>query len=335
MRATDNIETMKAVVIRRYGDPDVLASVERPVPAPKDNEILIRVRAAAATAAECAVRKGDPWVARLFMGIIKPKFPIPGVELAGDVEAVGKDVTRFSVGDAVTASSSKTFGAMAEYICLPEDGAAAPKPRNMSYEEAAGACEGLLTALPFLRDKASVRPGQSVLINGASGSVGSFAVQTAKNLGAEVTGVCSAKNADWVRELGADRVIDYTREDFTKNGIAYDVILDTVGNRSFAECKSALALNGIYLSTVFSAGILFQMFLTKARPGKKAVFHASGLRPDKDKQRDLMFLKEQSESGKLKPTVDRVYPLDRVREAYRYVETGHKRGSVLVTMTDE
>jgi NADPH:quinone reductase-like Zn-dependent oxidoreductase len=239
-------------------------------------------------------------------------------------------VTRFKPGDQVFGFDM--FGAYAEYKCMPENGALAIKPANISYEEAASVPNGALTALPFLRDKGKIQSGQAVLIYGASGSVGTAAVQLAKYYGAEVTGVCSTTNLEWVKSLGADQVIDYTREDFTENGKTYDIIFDTVGKISFSECKDSLKDEGIYLTTVPTPVIMLQALLTAKSGGKKVKFMAAGLRPAREKIKDLIFLTELIEAGKIKPVIDRRYPLEQIADAHRYVEQGHKKGNVVITV---
>src|SRR5574341_956685 len=308
---------MKAIVYENYGPPEVLHLKEVEKPTPKDNEVLIKIYAT-------TVVKEDPdWRAFPgFNGLLKPKNPILGQELAGEIEAVGRNVTQFRPGDQVFGLDS--FGAYAEYKCMPEDGALAIKPVNMGYEDAASIPNGALTALPFLRDKGNIQSGQTVLIYGASGSVGAAAVQLAKYYGAEVTGVCSTTNLEWVKSLGADQVIDYTQEDFTENGKTYDIIFDTVGKRSFSECKCSLTDEGIYLATVPTPVGMLQA-LWPAKRGKKVKFVAAGLRPASEKIKDLIFLTELIEAGKIRAVIDRCYPLEQMAEAHRYVEKGHKK----------
>jgi NADPH:quinone reductase-like Zn-dependent oxidoreductase len=319
---------MKAIVCAKYGTPDVLQLQEIEKPIPKDNEVRIRVHAGVVTPSDCAFRKADPFVIRFIYGLIRPKYTILGVELAGEIEAVGKDVKLFKTGDQVYGMSPNSFGANAEYMCLPEDKPVVIKPANATYEEAAGVCDGATTALTFLRDKANIQSGQKVLINGASGSVGAYAVQLAKYYGAEVTGVCSTVNVELVKSLGADKVIDYAKEDFTKGGQSYDVIFDAVGKSSFSRCKGSLKQRGIYLTTVPTLGLMLQMLWTSKFGSKKAISTASGLKQTKE---NLIYLKELVEAGKIRPVIDRRYPLEQTAEAHRYVEKGHKRGNVVIT----
>jgi len=321
---------MKAIIITQYGAPEVLQLQEVAKPIPKDNEVLIKIHATTITTSGGAMRRGKPLIARLFTGISKPNASIPGTDLAGVIEAVGKDVKRFKIGDAVFAASDMHFGAHAEYVCLPENGAIERKPANMSYEEAAAICEGALTALPFLRDLGKIQAGQKVLINGASGAIGTFAVQLATYFGAEVTGVCSTKNVELVQSLGADHVIDYSTTDFTKNKQQYDIIFDTVGKSSFTKCKDSLTTNGIYLTPVLSGAVLLQMLFTS---GKKAKFAATGMRAAPDKAKDMLFLKELIEAGHLKSVIDRCYQLEDIIEATQYVDAGHKKGNVIIKIT--
>lgn len=316
---------MKAIVYTKFGPPEVLHLQEAEKPTPKVNEVLIKIYAT-------TVVKEDPDMRASpgFNGFLKPRNPILGQELAGEVEAIGKDVTRFRPGDQVFGIDM--FGAYAEYKCMPENGALAIKPVNMSYAEAASVPNGALTALPFLRDKGNIRSGQTVLIYGASGSVGAAAVQLANYYRAKVTGVCSTTNLEWVKSLGADQVIDYTQEDFTKNGKTYDIIFDTVGKRSFSECKGSLTNGGIYLTTIPMPVIMLQVLWTSVAGGKKAKFAATGLRPANEKAKDLVFLTQLIEAGKLRAVIDRSYPLEQIVDAHRYVEKGHKKGNVVITV---
>jgi len=320
---------MRAIMCTKYGAPEVLFINDVPKPSPKDNEVLIRIHETIVTPADCASRKGEPFIVRFFAGLFKPKG-ILGVELGGVVEEAGEKVTRFQKGDHVYGSSSVGFGAHAEYICLPADGTLAPKPSTLGFGEAAAISDGGLTALTFLQDKAQIQEGHKVLINGASGSVGTFAVQIAKYFGAHVTGVCSGKNAKLVRSLGADKVVDYTQEDFTKNHNAYDIIFDTVAKSSFSASKKALKPKGKYLTTVPTFGVMLQVLWTSIFGGKKAMFAAAGLNPEPKK---FTFLKELAEEGVITPVIDKRFTLDEIVDAHKYVETGRKKGNIVVSLT--
>jgi NADPH:quinone reductase-like Zn-dependent oxidoreductase len=321
---------MKAIVFTEYGPPDVLQLKEVEKPTPKEDEVLIRIYAATVTATDPINRKGEPFISRLFTGLTRPKNPIPGTELAGEIEAVGVDVKLYKEGDQVFAQTD--FGAHAEYICLPGDGALGLKPANMTYGEAAAVGDGALGAVVYLRDKANIQSGQDVLINGASGSLGTAAVQLAKYFGAEVTGVCSTTNIELVKSLGADKVIDYTREDFTKIGQTYDFIFDVVSKSSFSRCKGSLKQRGVYIRTMPTLAFFIQALWTSIIGSKKAMIAAPGMRPSSEKTKDLAFLKELIEAGKLKSVIDRTYSLEQTAEAHRYVETGHKKGNVVITV---
>ena len=320
---------MKAIVYKKYGSPDVLQLKEVAKPTPKSNEVLIRVHEATVTPADCIFRRGDLFITRFFSGLIRPKI-IPGVELAGEIEAVGKDVKSFMKGDQVFGSAVTSFGAHAEYKCLSEEGVVTTKPNNMTYGEASAVCDGALTALTFLRDKANIHNGQKILINGASGGVGTATVQLARYFGAEVTGVCSTTNLELVKSIGADKVIDYTKEDFTKTGQTYDIILDAVGKSSFSHCKRLLKPGGIYLTTVLTLAIVLQMLWTSVVSNKKAILAITS-----HSQENLIFLKKLVEAGKIKSVIDRRYSLEQIAEAHRYVEKGHKRGNVIITLGDK
>ena len=323
---------MKAIVATRYGPPEVLQLREVEKPTPQDNEILVKVHATTVNAGDCRMRSFTVppmfWIpGRIALGVTKPRHPIFGMELAGEVEAVGQAVRQFKAGDQVFASTSKVhFGAHAEYKCLPADGAVVTKPHNISYEEAATLPTGAQTALFFLK-AGNIQFGQKVLINGASGSVGTFALQLAKYFGAEITGVCSTRNVALVKSLGADHVVDYTQEDFTKNGKTYDIIFDAAGKTTLSQCKSSLKNKGYYLHTVMVGAELQARWYT-ITTGKNVVGGTASPRLEA-----LVFLKELIEAGRLKPVIDRCYPLEHMVEAQRYVDQGHKRGNVVIKVT--
>lgn len=319
---------MKAMIQISYGPPEVIVPQEIAKPSPGNKEILIRIHAAKVGPSDCTFRKGDPFMIKLIYGLSKPKFAIGGCELAGEVVVIGKEVNHFKAGDRILGMSIKNFGAYAEYKCISEESPLAVIPDNISFEEAVGVCDGGTTALTFLRDKAKLRKGQKVLINGASGAVGIYAVQLAKYYGAEVTGVCSAGNECLVRKAGADFIIDYTQQDFSKADKAYDVVFDAVGKRSFSACKRVLTTKGIYLSTVPKLSIILQMMWTSLFKGKRAVFATAGLMQNKA---NLVFLMELARNGTLKAVIDRRFPLELLPDAHKYVETERKKGNVIIT----
>jgi NADPH:quinone reductase-like Zn-dependent oxidoreductase len=331
---------MKAIVYTEYGSPDVLHLKEIAKPVPKENEILIRVYATSLSVGEVWARNFKAispsqfsmpflfWLpARMFFGFTKPKVNILGSEFSGVIEAIGRDVKKFKVGDQVFGYRGQNMGANAEYLCTPENGMVTTKPSTMTYEEAAVVPYGATTALSLLR-KGNIQRGQKVLINGASGSIGSAAVQLAKYYGAEVTGVCSTPRVEFVKSLGADKVIDYTKEDFTKNGETYDLIFDIMNKNSFANCKSSLKPNGIYLLASFKMKQVFQMLWTSIT-GEKKVICALALEDPKD----LVLIKELIEAGNFKSIIDKRFSLEQTADAHRYFESGNKAGCVVITLS--
>jgi NADPH:quinone reductase-like Zn-dependent oxidoreductase len=319
---------MKAIVYTEYGSPDVLKLKEVAKPVPKDNEVLIKIYATSVTSGDCRVRKADPFAVRFFNGLTKPeKITILGNELAGEIEAVGKDVKMFKAGDQVFGQAGMNLGANAEYICLQEDASLVIKPTNISYEEAATIPFGGNSALHFLR-KGNIRSSQKVLIYGASGSMGTAAVQLARNFGAEVTGVCSTSNIELVKSLGAGKVIDYTKEDFTKNGQTYDIIFDTTGKSPFSGCVKSLKQKGIYLRAVHITLLsIIRGVWTSMTSSKKVIGGVAS-----ELKENLLFLKDLIDKGKLKPVIDKRYPFEQIAEAHRYVDKGHKKGNVAITV---
>jgi NADPH:quinone reductase-like Zn-dependent oxidoreductase len=321
---------MKAIVYRTYGSPDVLRLEDVDKPIPGDAEILLRIRAAAANPVDYHLM-GGTYILRLMTGLRKPKPTRPGVDLAGEVEAVGRNVTRFQPGDAVFGTAR---GAFAESVCAQENRLAL-KPANLSFEQAAALPVAGLTALQGLRDKARVQPGQQVLINGAAGGVGTFAVQIAKSLGAEVTGVCSTRNVDLVRSLGADQVVDYTRNDFIRSRERYDVIFDCVGNRPFSACRRVMTSKGIFVAVGMRPGgrwigplpHLLKLLVSSWFVSQKVVFFVARVNPE-----ELVALKELVEANQVTPAIDRRYPLSEAPEAIRYLKAGHARGKVVITI---
>ncbi|CAM4465670.1 NAD(P)-dependent alcohol dehydrogenase [Paenibacillus tarimensis] len=317
---------MKAVLYHAYGPPEVLVPQEIAKPIPQDHELLIKIHATTVSAGDCRMRKADPFAARFFNGLMRPaRIRTLGFELAGEVEAVGRKVTRYKAGDQVFASCGIKFGAYAEYRCLPEDGVIAVKPSNLDYSQAAAVPIGGGTALRFLR-AGKIRAGQKVLIYGASGSVGTYAVQLAAIFGAEVTAVCSTDNVELMKSLGASRVIDYTSTDFTQLEEQYDLIFDTVGKTNPARCINRLRPRGCYLNA-FSPGSLRMLNRQWMKWSSGRTF-ITGAGPEKAEH--LLFLKELLESGELRPVIDKAYPLEQIVEAHRYVDTGRKKGNVVI-----
>jgi NADPH:quinone reductase-like Zn-dependent oxidoreductase len=325
---------MKAIVYTRYGSPDVLRLKEIEKPTPKDDEVLIKVFATTATSADWRVRTlnvpvGFGIISRLAFGIFGPRQPILGSELAGEIESVGKNVTQFRAGDQVFAFSDASMGCYVEYKTMSENGSLAIKPPTLTFEEAAALSFGGTTALHFLR-KGNIQSGDEVLINGASGAVGTAAVQLAKYFGANVTGVCSAANLELVKSLGADKVIDYTKEDFTENGEAYDIIVDTAGTTPFSRCKGSLKEGGRLLLVLSGLPAMLQIPWVSITTSKKVIAGPAAARPE-----DLRYLATLVEAGEFKPVIDRCYPLEHIVEAHRYVETGHKKGNVVIMVAPD
>jgi NADPH:quinone reductase-like Zn-dependent oxidoreductase len=324
---------VRAVVYDRYGPPDVLRleDVQRPVQ--RDDEVLVKIHATTVNRLDCATREANrrsglaiSFLSRLVSGLRRPRHRILGTEFAGEVEAIGAGVREFAVGDQVFGTSGLRFGAHAEFISMPESARIAHMPVGLSFGEAAPACDGALNALTCLK-QADLRKGRTILIYGASGAIGTAGVQLAEYFGADVTAVCNTKNLELVRSLGADRVIDYTQEDFTRNGQTYDVILDAVGKHSFRRCRASLVPGGIYLPTDGFANLVWAL-ITPRLGGKKVLFQI----PPRQTKQDVFFLKELIEAGKYRPVIDRTYPLERVVEATRYVETEQKTGNVVLTV---
>jgi NADPH:quinone reductase-like Zn-dependent oxidoreductase len=325
--------TMKAIVHTKYGPTDELQLKEVEKPVPGNNEALIKIHATTVTTSDCNVRnftfvpKSFKFFARMMFGFKKPKINILGIDLAGEIEATGKAVKLFKVGDQVFGSTGIKMGSHAEYCCVPENGALAIKPADMSWEEAAAISLAGNTALFFIRDLAKIQSGQKILIHGASGAVGTYAVQLAKFYGAEVTGVCSASNTEMVKSLGAFKVIDYTIEDFAKSNERYDFVFDVVGKTTFSQCKGILKQKGVYLENMLGLKDIPKMMWTSIISGKKIKGGVS-----KANSENLNFLRGLTESGKLKPVIGRIFPLEKTAEAFHYVEQGHKKGNVIITI---
>ena len=319
---------MKAIIHSQYGPPEVAQLKEVEKPTPKNHEVLIKVHATTVNRTDCGFRSAQYFISRLFSGLFRPNNQILGNEFAGEIEAIGKNVSSFQPGDLVFGYNDKTFGAHAQYMVMPADGPIATKPAGMTYEEAAPICEGAHYALGAIR-AAGIQSGQKVLINGTTGAIGSAAVQLACYFGAEVTAVCHTNYVDLVKSLGASVVIDYTKEDFTKLPQSFDLVFDAVGKSSFGKCKPLLRKKGIYMSTELGHGSQnpFLALITPLLGGKKLLFPIPTINKE-----DVLFLKELVETGKFRPLVDRQYPLEQVVEAYRYVETGQKIGNVVITV---
>lgn len=323
---------MKAFVYHKYGGPEVLELGEAQKPTPKDNEVLIKTYATTVSSADWRIRSldlpaGFGLFGRLFFGVFVPRQPILGTELSGEIESIGKDVTKFKIGDQVFADCGTKLGAHAEYKAMPEDGAVALKPASLSFEEAAAICFGGTTALHFLKKLGKIQSGEKVLINGASGTTGSAFVQLAKYFGAHVTGICSTTNLDLVKSIGADRVIDYTNEDFTLNGETYDIIVDTAGTAPWSRSKNSLTKTGRLLLVLGGLSDMLRAPFVSEKQGKKLISGTASANSE-----DLRFLADLADKGHFKPVIDKVYPFEKMAEAHAHVDTGHKKGSVVVTV---
>ncbi|UKN00456.1 NAD(P)-dependent alcohol dehydrogenase [Paracrocinitomix mangrovi] len=321
---------MKSIIVNAYGGPEVLKLKNTEKPTPKSNEVLIKIQATSVTRASTMMRTGTPYFGRLFTGISKPKVKTPGTDLAGIVEAIGAEVTNFQVGEKVIAATDLKCGAYAEYICMSENEMIVHQPENISAEEATGIVDGGSTAIAFLTEQVTIKAGDKVLINGASGSIGSAAIQLAKEFGAEVTAVCSGKNSSLVKELGADQVLDYTKNELANNSEQFDVIFDTVGKLSFRKAKKNLSVKGVYLTPVMEFPTLMHMLFINPFSKKKLKFAATGLRKQDQRMRDLLKITDLLANNKLKTVIDKVYTLEQIQDAHKYVDAGHKRGNVII-----
>lgn len=322
---------MKASVSKMYGTPEVFKIEDVIKPVPKHNEVLVRVYAATVTGSDLMMRKGKPYVGRLYLGLSKPKTTILGFDFAGEIEEIGKNVTSFKVGDKVFGGTT-ALGCYAEYTCVNVDDVITTMPENISYQSAAPVSGSGITVMNFLKGLAKLKAGDKLLISGASGSLGTYAIQIAKYFGAEVTGVCSTTNMKMVKELGADFVIDYTSEDFTKNGKQYDIIFDTVGKITFSSCKKSLTEKGIFLSSVIGFPLLLQMIKTSLFGKKKVKSSSTGMLPAKVRLNYFLELKELLKAEKIKTVIDNSYPLSQMGDAHKYVEKGHKKGNIIINI---
>lgn len=324
---------MKAVVYTNYGAPDVLKYKEVIKPIPRDNEVLIKVSTATVTTADCLMRKAETLMSRVILGLRKPKkrYQIMGIELAGIIEAIGRNVKKFKIDDEVYGFAGFSAGAYAQYKCLPENASIVIKPKNISFDESASIVDGATTALFFLKYKGNIKRGEKILIIGASGSIGTAAVQLAKYFETEVTGVCSEANSDLVKSLGADKVIDYTKEDFTENGESYDMIFDTVAKNSFLKCKKSLKKHGRYIVTTGNFIKINLLHLWTAMLGGKRIITGMSI----NKKKELVFINELIKTETLKPVIDKYYSLDEIPQAHDYVEKGHKKGNVVIQVREK
>lgn len=321
---------MKASVCTKYGTADIIKIKDIPKPIPKENELLIKVDYSLVTPTDCSFRTGKPFMARLFSGLLRPRNSVHGEMYSGVVEKIGENVQGFKTGDRVYGTNGMKLGSYAEYICVKDNTVIRKIPDGLATKDIITLLDGGITSLPYLRDKGNIKPGQKVLVIGASGSVGSFGVTLAKYFGAHVTGVCSTDNILLVKEHGCDEVIDYKVTDYTKLETKYDIIYDAVGKSSFALCKDILCSEGRYLSTVPTIGMMLKTIIKKEQKGKKSLFAATGLRKPTQKHEDLNFLEKLLLQGKINPLIDKEYPIEEIISAQKYVETGHKKGNVLI-----
>lgn len=324
---------MKASVCPKYGKADIIVIKDIDKPVPKENEILVKIDYALITPTDCSFRTGDPWIARLFSGLLKPRISVHGEMYAGVVESLGTNVTGFDIGDRVYGTNGMKLGSYAEYNCVKDTTVIRKIPETIDSKHIITLLDGGITALPFLRDKGDISKGQKVLIIGASGAVGSFGVLLAKYFETHVTGVCSTANMELMKHFGCDEVIDYTKTDYTKLNKEYDIIFDAVGKSSFGACKSILTKEGRYLTTVPVPSTMLKALFKKNQKGKKDLFAATGLRKPPQKHSDLAFIEDLMLNNNVKPLMDEIYPMENIIEAQKYVETGHKKGNVLVAIT--
>lgn len=320
------MEIIKTAIHKTYGTPEVIEIIEIEKPSPKINEVLVKLKASSVTRADTLMRQGVPKFARLFLGILKPKNTALGTGFSGVIEAIGDDVSKFSINDEVFGEILFSSGANSEYVCMPEDAIIVKKPKNQKYFEAACNCDGVLTSYSFLKEIAPLKSGQHILINGASGSLGTAAVQLAKTMNVRVTAVCSSSNFDMVKDLGADELIDYKTQDFTMNNQAYDIIYDAIGTLSYSQCKKVLGSTGVFMSPVLSTSLLW---FTVIKP-KRAKFSATGMKKKEDLKKLLKDIVALIKEEKIKVVMDRTYALDELKEAHRYIETGRKKGNIAI-----
>ena len=325
-------QKMKAAISTKYGAPIILEVHEINKPIPKSNEILVKIVSSSVTTADTMMRTGKPYIGRLFIGLLKPSNPIPGTGFAGVIESIGKDVTNFKIGDKVFGESLFSSGTNTEYVCIPANGILSIMPEKMTYEEAAVVCDGAITSMNFLVNLGHIKKGQKVLVNGASGSLGTAAIQIAKYYGAHVTGVCSDSNKKLIKSLGADIVIDYTQIDFTRLDEKYDIIYDTVGKLSFSKCKNVLKREGMYLSPVLGMRLLIDVIITSILGKKKAKFSATGTLKPMELNALLEETKNIIDNGHLYSVIDKKYKLENIIQAHQYIDKGHKVGNVVIKM---